>query len=193
MTTLNSSDAGFTGLEAAIVLIAFVIVAAIFGFIVLQAGFTSTQRSQSVIQDGIKQAGSSCMVTGTVYGISIEPKHVGSFIVPVGLTAGGESIDITTVSIRFVGQNHREIIPQNTPLVDAFSQAGSWSVQQRVNSNADHLLDPGEQFFLNISPNILSDCKPGMSFTIEIKPAGRAALRVERTIPGSIEKVNRLD
>ncbi|HOF97301.1 MAG TPA: flagellin, partial [Methanoculleus sp.] len=58
----SSSDAGFTGLEAAIVLIALVIVAAVFGFVILQAGFTSAQQGQSVIHDGMEQAGSSCMV-----------------------------------------------------------------------------------------------------------------------------------
>ncbi|WP_292491584.1 hypothetical protein [Methanoculleus sp. 10] len=62
-----------------------------------------------------------------------------------------------------------------------------------MNSDADLLLEPGERFVLNISPESLVDCRPYGSFAIEIKPAGRAALRVERTVPGSIERVNRLD
>ena len=39
----NSSDA-FTGLEAAIVLIAFVVVAAVFSYIILSAGFSQPRR-----------------------------------------------------------------------------------------------------------------------------------------------------
>ncbi len=174
-------------------MIAFVIVAAIFGFVVLQGGFASAQRSRSVIQDGIGQAGSSCMVTGSVFGISATPGYVESIIVPVGLTAGSEPIDITTVSIRFIGPKHSGIVTPSVPLVGAFPRYGFWSIQGQVNSDDDLLLEPGEQFILNISPKSQADCRPYGSFTIEIKPAGRAALRVERTVPGSIERVNRLD
>jgi len=45
MFTIKSDDA-FTGLEAAIVLIAFVVVAAVFSYVVLGAGFFTTQKSQ---------------------------------------------------------------------------------------------------------------------------------------------------
>jgi flagellin FlaB len=55
------------------------------------------------------------------------------------------------------------------------------------------LLEAGEQFMLNVSPWDRKDYRPDSSFAIEIKPAGRAALRVERTVPGSIERVNRLE
>jgi flagellin FlaB len=193
MSTSNSSDAGFTGLEAAIVLIAFVIVAAVFSFVILQAGFSSAQQSQSVIHDGIGQAGSSCMVTGIVYGISATPDYVDAIVIPIGLTAGSEPVDITTVSVRLIGSKHREIVAQNVPLADVVPTYGKWSVQQRVNSNGDMLLEAGEQFMLNVSPWDRKDCRPDSSFAIEIKPAGRAALRVERTVPGSIERVNRLE
>ncbi|MDV2482112.1 flagellin [Methanoculleus sp. Wushi-C6] len=193
MSTSNSSDAGFTGLEAAIVLIAFVIVAAVFSFVVLQAGFLSAQQGQSVIHDGIGQAGSSCTVTGIVYGIGATPNRIDAIVIPIGLTAGSKPIDITTVSIRLVGSGHRETVAQNVPLVDVFPKSGFWSVQQRLNGDSDMILEAGEQFVLNISPSNLNDCKPYRSFAIEIKPAGRAALRVERTVPGSIERVTRLD
>lgn len=193
MSTSSSSDAGFTGLEAAIVLIAFVIVAAVFAFVVLQAGFSSAQQGQSVIHDGIGQAGSSCTVTGIVYGISATPDFVDAIIIPIGLTAGSEPIDITTVSVRLIGSRHREIVAQSVPLADVFPAYGKWSVQQRLNSDSDMLLEAGEQFMLNISPRDRNDCRPYSLFAIEIKPAGRAALRVERTVPGSLERVNRLD
>lgn len=203
MCTSNSSDgtgfrsrglseAGFTGLEAAIVLIAFIVVASVFAYVALQAGFSSAQRSQSVIHQGIQEAGSSCTVTGTIYGISSAPGFIESVIIPVGLTAGNEPIDMTTVSIRFIGPRHSEIVEQANPLVDVFPGYGFWSVQEWFNSDTDMLLEVGEQCVLNISPGNQNDCRPYGSFAVEIKPAGRAALRVERTVPGSIERVNRL-
>ncbi|HUU74972.1 MAG TPA: archaellin/type IV pilin N-terminal domain-containing protein, partial [Methanoregulaceae archaeon] len=48
---IRNEDA-FTGLEAAIVLIAFVVVAAVFSYVVLGAGFFTTQKSQEVVHSG---------------------------------------------------------------------------------------------------------------------------------------------
>ena len=60
----------FTGLEAAMVLIAFVVVAAVFSYVMLGAGFFSTQKSQQVIQAGIAQTSGNIALKGDVYGIS---------------------------------------------------------------------------------------------------------------------------
>ncbi|HQE85366.1 MAG TPA: flagellin, partial [Methanolinea sp.] len=50
------NDDAFTGLEAAIVLIAFVVVAAVFSYVVLGAGFFTTQKSQETVYSATKQA-----------------------------------------------------------------------------------------------------------------------------------------
>ncbi|MEM0089419.1 MAG: archaellin/type IV pilin N-terminal domain-containing protein, partial [Archaeoglobaceae archaeon] len=60
------NEKGFTGLEAAIVLIAFVTVAAVFSYILLGAGFFATQKSQEVVHTGVKQATSSMELVGSV-------------------------------------------------------------------------------------------------------------------------------
>jgi len=49
------NEKGFTGLEAAIVLIAFVTVAAVFSYILLGAGFFATQKSQEVVHTGVSR------------------------------------------------------------------------------------------------------------------------------------------
>ena len=59
-------EKGFTGLEAAIVLIAFVVVAAVFSYVMLGAGFFTTQKSQEVVHTGVTQASSSVEVSGDV-------------------------------------------------------------------------------------------------------------------------------
>ena len=192
MSTSNSSDAGFTGLEAAIVLVAFVVVASVFAYVVLTTGILFSEESRSTVHQGIREAGSSVTVTGTVYGVRNTPEMLKAVVVPIGLTAGSEPIDITTVSVRFIGATHREIVTQNVPLFDVSPGPGRWSVQERLNGDSDHLLEAGEQYILNISPNVRTDCQPYGSFAVEIKPAGRAALRVERTVPGSIDTITPL-
>jgi len=114
-------------------------------------------------------------------------------ITPASLTAGSDPIDITTVSVRLIGPTHREIINPNDPLIGVFPEIGHWSVQGWLNADPDHLLETGEQYILNISPNGRVDCKPYRTFSIELKPAGRPALRVERTVPGSITPITRLE
>ena len=59
---------GFTGLEAAIVLTAFVVVAAVFSYVVLNAGFFTTQKSKEVVHTGVEQATSSIELSGDVIG-----------------------------------------------------------------------------------------------------------------------------
>ena len=67
MRSFNNDNA-FTGLEAAIVLIAFVVVAAVFSYVVLGAGFFTTQKSQEVVHTGVQQASSTLEIVGNVYG-----------------------------------------------------------------------------------------------------------------------------
>jgi len=62
----RKKDDAFTGLEAAIVLIAFVVVAAVFSYVVLGAGFFTTQKSQETIYTGTKQASNNLATTGPV-------------------------------------------------------------------------------------------------------------------------------
>jgi flagellin-like protein len=59
-----------SGLETAIVLIAFVIVASAFAYAVLNMGFLATQKSQQVVLGGLQAASSALVVDGPVYGYS---------------------------------------------------------------------------------------------------------------------------
>jgi flagellin-like protein len=60
---------GFSGLEAAIVLIAFVIVAAVFSYIILNLGFMTSAKSKEVVHRGTTRALSSLQLQGSVIGI----------------------------------------------------------------------------------------------------------------------------
>jgi len=57
---------GMVGLEAAIVLIAFVIIAAAFAFMVINQGLFATERGKTTIQEGIKQASTPLSLDGTI-------------------------------------------------------------------------------------------------------------------------------
>lgn len=57
---------GIIGLEAAIILIAFVIIAAAFSFMVVNQGLYATERGKTVIQEGLQEASTPLIVDGTV-------------------------------------------------------------------------------------------------------------------------------
>jgi len=66
--SIRNDKKAFTGLEAAIVLTAFVVVAAVFSYVVLNAGFFTTQKSKEVVHSGVEQATSSAEIVGGVVG-----------------------------------------------------------------------------------------------------------------------------
>jgi len=83
---------GVIGIESAIVLIAFVIVAAALAFVVLNMGFLTTQKAKTSIKSALDGAGSSLSIAGKVIGLAqggVEPLQAIS--IPLKLTSGGES------------------------------------------------------------------------------------------------------
>jgi len=72
------------GLEAAIVLIAFVIIAAAFSFMVINQGLFATERGKTVIQEGLKQASTPLTIDGTTFART-DPsgKTVNVIVIPV--------------------------------------------------------------------------------------------------------------
>ncbi len=61
---LRSSERGVTGLETAIILIAFVVVASVFAFTVLSTGIFSAERGKETVFAALKQARGSVELKG---------------------------------------------------------------------------------------------------------------------------------
>ena len=107
MTKIFNKDEGFTGLEAAIVLIAFVVVAAVFSYVVLGAGFFTTQKAQEVVYSSVDMASSSMEVLGNVYGngtvnaTNPENSRIHGLKFVLGLTAGGAPVDLANTNLVF--------------------------------------------------------------------------------------------
>jgi len=89
----RKDDKAFTGLESAIVLTAFVVVAAVFSYVVLGAGFTTSDTAKKTIDEGVKQTTSSVELAGDVIAKSNSSK-VDHILVTLQLTAGQSPVDI---------------------------------------------------------------------------------------------------
>ena len=91
----------FTGLEAAIVLIAFVVVAAVFAYVVLGAGFFTTQKAQETIYKSVEQSTSNLLLIGNVYGLSSNNATISEIRFSIGLAPGAPPVDVTKLTVAF--------------------------------------------------------------------------------------------
>jgi len=93
---LGKKMRAIVGIESAIVLIAFVVVAAALAFVVLNMGFFTTQRSKETIGSGLSEASSAVEIDGTIVaGVNVTAKQVDYVYIPIRLSAGKGSVDVT--------------------------------------------------------------------------------------------------
>jgi len=208
MSKLMRNEDAFTGLEAAIVLIAFIVVAAVFSYVVLGAGFFTTQKSQEVVHTGVQQASSSLEIIGNVYAMQANadttPEQFLTYIkFTVGNTAGGTGLDVSKMVVTYTDEQTRASdIPYSIKTGDALvtdlktaSQSmssglktGQWGIIEKINANTDTLLEPGEQFVIGVS--VPSSTTVNTPFTINLQPSVGAVFALKKTVPPAINPVN---
>src|SRR5581483_920735 len=95
MRRLNKDERGITGLETAIILIAFVVVATVFAFIVLTTGIFSAERGKETVYAGLAKARGTMEVRGGVVATaSGTPLAVDAIQFQVATSAGGDPIPL---------------------------------------------------------------------------------------------------
>jgi len=104
-----------SGLETAIVLIAFVIVASAFAYAVLNMGFLATQKSQQVVLGGLAAASSALVVDGPVYGYTSEGTstvaNMTTVIFWLKTASGASAVDLNINKTTIAYQNPRGVWP----------------------------------------------------------------------------------
>jgi len=104
----RQSHRGVIGVESAIVMIAFVIVAAALAFVVLNMGFSTTQKAKTTVVSSLSEASSSLEVAGKVfgYGDTTNNKLV-MFAVPIKTAAGGDSVNVagSTATVKYLSNS----------------------------------------------------------------------------------------
>ena len=71
---LRTDQRGITGLETAIVLIAFVVVASVFAFAVLSTGLLSSEKSKETVLGGLEETSSTLAIRGDIIGTANSEK-----------------------------------------------------------------------------------------------------------------------
>ncbi len=201
---LLKQEEGITGLETAIILIAFVVVAAVFAFTVLSAGIFSSDRSKEAVYAGLSQVRGSMEVRGDVIARSPDGAKVGSVIFSVANVAGGEPIDLTEPTAAnatctagsgctYSSSSHKVVInyrDKNQYVTDL-----PWTRTWKGTNDGDNLLEAGEVAEITV-PLVISGTDvltptlgTDTTFGIEVKPSKGAVLDIERTTPAKIDSV----
>jgi len=186
---------GMTGLETAIILVAFVITAAAFAFVVLNMGFLTAEKAQSVISSGMSEASSALLTDSGV---------IGQFT-----STGGDQADVDLAKLTFylkLSQGHEPVDLDDSKLVATYTNArthanlyasnGTIMTITGVNDDGDSLCETGEKFKVVIDfsqltnstmdPDVTLDnayAHPYEEFRIELRPSAGAVLSIERQLP----------
>jgi archaeal flagellin FlaB len=182
---LFNREDGITGLETAIILIAFVIVASVFAFVVLSTGLFSAERGKETVFAGLEKARGNLEVRGALTVIDENTDGAinssDDIIFNAALAAGGFPISLdptaytNTVVINWIDAQDR--IPDTTYTVD-------WILE-----DGDDLLEVGELAQITVAVPGSSSLVENEIFTLEVVPPSGGTLLINRTMPPSIDAV----
>lgn len=178
-----------TGLETAIILVAFVITAAAFSFVVLNMGFLSAQKTQTVISSGMQEAASSMLFDGDMIATcDTTAKTVDSVTFYVRLSQGKEPIDTA---------NDKMIMTYSCPRAAGVIYSTNVTTVVTISEvigNSDSLIQSGERWKVTVDFTALGDAalepagvlQPAPAayetFTIELRPATGSVLSIARNV-----------
>jgi flagellin FlaB len=202
-------EKGITGLETAIILIAFVVVAAVFAYTALSAGLFSTQKAQEAVYSGLQEAQSTLEMKGGVIATAnittaVDPVNacIGQLSFTVSNVLGGQAIDFSEPSTSAGG---KVTSTDNKVVINYLDQNQQqdnlyWTVTKVGNDDGDYLLETGEKFQVNVgggAGNNLTDALGtnlgiNQKFSIQILTPAGAVLTIERTTPAVIDQIMNL-
>ena len=170
-------ERGITGLETAIVMIAFVVVAAVFAFVVLSTGLFAAERGKDTIFAALAKTRGAMALTGGVIATSDQTK-ITTITLDVTLAAGGDSVNLDPNST----SNKTVISYQDS----AISNANITYTTAVVTGNNNYVLEQGELLELNITLPAGSNVTANKTFTLEVKPPSGSFMIIQRTAPASL-------
>ena len=191
---------GITGLETAIVLIAFVVVSSVFAFAALSTGLFSSDKAKETIQAGLAETRGSMELKGSV--VLTSPSSGTAAIISqiafqVANAAGGNAIDLTPgkTLIKYTDQTQSKMFLTDSSS-EGFTSTGLGS------ADSDMLLERNEVYELTLTGldttdsgdnNLTNTLGVNTTFSLEIIPPSGAVLFIERTTPVSMDPTNSLD
>jgi flagellin FlaB len=183
MSSLYKKEEGITGLETAIILIAFVIVASVFAFVVLSTGLFSAERGKETVFAGLEKARGNLEVRGALTVTDADAS---------GTITAADNIEFNLANA--AGGFPVLVDPAATTnsvvmnFIDAQARTAdlTYTVLE-IQGDGDNLLENGELFEINVAPGGTLDANE--IFEIEVVPPQGGTLLINRTMPPEIDIV----
>ena len=193
----HMDERGITGLETAIILIAFVVVASVFAYTVLSAGIFSAEKGKEAVHAGLATAQSSMTINGPVLARDTDADNeVEQIIFVVSNAIDGEAINLITTTDADSDGILSDEATRNHVLVVTYTDNTqrltdiTWTKTSIGKSDGDDMLEGGEKFEITIDLTGLSTALvKNSSFTLELKPEKGSVMVIERTTPAVIDAV----
>ena len=190
MQGILKGQRGITGLETAIVLIAFVVVSSVFAFAALSTGLFSADKAKETIQAGLAETRGSMELKGSVIitASTTTTGTVSTIAFQVSNAAGGEAIDLTPgkTLIKYTDATQSKM----------FVSTSGFTATGLGDADTDKLLERNEVYELKLNnlnttgngdDNLTNTLGANTTFSLEIIPPRGAVLFIERTTPIYLE------
>ena len=185
-------EKGFTALETAIILMAFIVVASVFAFTILSSGMSSTEESKKAIEEGMSEVQGSLELRGSVIATGLT-ETVENVSFCVANVAGGSPIDMNSTVSRTL------IIDYATE--SAHQRNVTYTVDWQGYTDGDNLLEERELAEITVpltTTGTITDIEgttngitltANSDFVLEVKPEKGGVLPIQRTTPPDIDDV----
>lgn len=195
--SLGRDQRGITGLETAIVLIAFVVVSSVFAFAALSTGLFTTDKAKQTIHAGLAETQGTMELKGSVTATAFATGSTGTvsdLVFWVANAAGGENTDLTpgNTIIKYTD-------PVQTKTFTGVS-GSTFTAAGIGNADTDTFLERGETYAVSLigiesggANGLATSLGTNITFSLEVIPPTGAILFIERTTPASFNLTDSLD
>ncbi len=179
LRNLHLGQRGITGLETAIILIAFVTVSSVLAYGILTAGIFSAEEGKQTVYSGLEQAQTTMEISGSVLGLSPNQSRLEQVQFNVGLAIPNQKLDMDAVVVNFWDDEvHAEGLTATMSLSGTSTERGSST-----------FLEKDEQFTITVTIPGTATVETYETFSVQLTPPTGAALIIRRTLPGALSQV----
>ena len=179
-------QSGITGIETAIVLIAFVVVASVFAFAVLSTGLLTSEKAKETALGGLAETSATLVLRGSVIATAVSGNaSVGNVFFQLGSAAqSSEAVDLSATGT----------VLSYLDDTQAYNLAAAdWTASWLIGTGP--LVDPGELVEIDVNVKTAADgplttaLGTSTEFTVQVRPIRGATLIINRTTPAELTPV----
>ena len=179
LRNLHRGQRGVTGLETAIILIAFITVASVLAYSVLSAGIYSAERGKETVHLGLEAAQNTLEIKGSVLGLSSNQTKLESIQFNIALMVPNVKVDTQDLLFNYYDNKiHQEGLSANITLSTGCTERG-----------VAGMLEGDEIHLVKVTIPASANCSTYTAFSLQIIPPAGATITIHRTLPGALNKV----